>query len=280
MVRQTSLGVALLVLLCGNSPQAVGTVILDQVGPAGGPITTAFAPLAEGLQQEITAGLSGTLQGIELLPAPWTGPSTSCEVFVNVGSPWQTDVCEFAETITLDSADSGDWLFIDPSSAGIALTKGERFVIGVRPTKEYSASWDVSGYSGAQDAYASGQLFSDGLLVAGEADYYDVAFRTYVAVTPDPLPGDTDFDGDVDFGDFNALANHYTGSGGKGMRWVVGDFDGDGDVDFADFNVLANHYTGAKQPPVTPHSPEPSTFVIWSLLAALGMTVGRWRRRK
>jgi hypothetical protein len=26
--------------------------------------------------------------------------------------------------------------------------------------------------------------------------------------------------------------------------------------------------------------PEPSTFIIWSLLGALGITIGWWRRRK
>jgi mannitol-specific phosphotransferase system IIBC component len=26
--------------------------------------------------------------------------------------------------------------------------------------------------------------------------------------------------------------------------------------------------------------PEPSTFIIWSLLGALGITVGWWRRRR
>ena len=61
------------------------------------------------------------------------------------------------------------------------------------------------------------------------------------------LMGDADLDCDVDFADFNYLANNYTGpldpdTGGK--LWEHGDFDGDGDVDFSDFNILANHYTG------------------------------------
>jgi hypothetical protein len=57
-------------------------------------------------------------------------------------------------------------------------------------------------------------------------------------------PGDTDGDRDVDFTDFNNLANGYTGVGGSGKVWTQGDFDADGDVDFADFNKLANNYTG------------------------------------
>ncbi|OHB73970.1 MAG: hypothetical protein A2V70_01700 [Planctomycetes bacterium RBG_13_63_9] len=62
--------------------------------------------------------------------------------------------------------------------------------------------------------------------------------------------GDTDGDRDVDFADFNNLANNYTGANPPppappyDKDWTQGDFDADGDVDFADFNTLANHYTG------------------------------------
>lgn len=47
--------------------------------------------------------------------------------------------------------------------------------------------------------------------------------------------GDTDLDGDVDFTDFNALANHF----GQAGAWREGDFDGDGEITFSDFNLLA-----------------------------------------
>jgi hypothetical protein len=57
--------------------------------------------------------------------------------------------------------------------------------------------------------------------------------------------GDADLDDDVDFVDFNALADNYTGVGGSGMAWCHGDFDFDGDVDFTDFNHIANNYTGS-----------------------------------
>jgi hypothetical protein len=63
-------------------------------------------------------------------------------------------------------------------------------------------------------------------------------------------PGDTDKDFDVDFTDFNSLANNYTGTlppGTGGKDWSQGDFDMDGDVDFSDFGKLANNYTGKGQ---------------------------------
>lgn len=50
--------------------------------------------------------------------------------------------------------------------------------------------------------------------------------------------GDTDLDGDVDFADFNTLANHF----GQAGAWPEGDFDADNKIDFGDFNLLANRF--------------------------------------
>jgi hypothetical protein len=93
------------------------------------------------------------------------------------------------------------------------------------------------------------------------------------------LAGDTDFDCDVDFTDFNNLANNYTGSldpGTGGKLWKEGDFDGDGDVDFVDFNELANHYTGPGDG--CKGLPEPSTLILLAI-AALSITIGWWRQK-
>jgi hypothetical protein len=89
--------------------------------------------------------------------------------------------------------------------------------------------------------------------------------------------GDSDLDGDIDFGDFNSLANNYTGSlapGTGGKVWDQGDFDFDGDVDFADFNDIADNYTG----PVGGGKavPEPSTVVsLWTVAAVLAVCLRR-----
>jgi len=90
--------------------------------------------------------------------------------------------------------------------------------------------------------------------------------------------GDTDYDCDIDFADFNNLANNYTGSldpGMGGKDWRQGDFDGDGDGDFKDFNDLANHYTGPLDGKAVP---EPSTLTLLAI-GTLAITVG-WCRRK
>ena len=53
------------------------------------------------------------------------------------------------------------------------------------------------------------------------------------------LSSDTNGDGDVDFADFNQLANHF---GSTDATKVQGDSDGDGDVDFADVSALSCNF--------------------------------------
>lgn len=63
------------------------------------------------------------------------------------------------------------------------------------------------------------------------------------------LPGDFDFDGNVDYNDLIAFDMCYSGPGipmpwpyyPNGMRsacWILADFDDDGDVDMVDFSVM------------------------------------------
>jgi len=60
------------------------------------------------------------------------------------------------------------------------------------------------------------------------------------------LPGDSDFDGDVDLADLARLAGHYGTT--TDAAWPMGDFDSDFDVDLADLSLLASNYgTGAAQ---------------------------------
>ncbi len=58
-------------------------------------------------QQEVTAGVSGTLVGIEFF-AHTTG---SADFYVNLGAPWQTDADDYAATVT--SGVTSDWVYVD-----------------------------------------------------------------------------------------------------------------------------------------------------------------------
>jgi hypothetical protein len=111
-----------------------------------------------------------------------------------------------------------------------------------------TARWDLSALS-LPIAYYSATLSATGITDAagnpldgnGDGTGGDDYVLNDILVA---RRGDADLDADVDFTDFNELANDYTGPGGTGKDWARGDFDGDGDVDFTDFNYLANNYTG------------------------------------
>ncbi|MEM1446204.1 MAG: PEP-CTERM sorting domain-containing protein [Planctomycetota bacterium] len=93
-------------------------------------------------------------------------------------------------------------------------------------------------------------------------------------------PGDTDLDGDVDFGDAMRLVNNYSGDGvaadtGAAVTpgfdadlwlWTVGDFDQDRDVDFTDALALIANYDGLSgdsvRPPGNPPAGAPATLIV------------------
>jgi hypothetical protein len=89
------------------------------------------------------------------------------------------------------------------------------------------------------------------------------SFRVYV-----PIPGDTNFDGKVDFADLLTLAQNYGTT--AGATWQTGSFYGDGAVNFSDLLVMAQHYgqslLGAADAPAA--VPEPACVAIlllWGL---------------
>jgi hypothetical protein len=85
--------------------------------------------------------------------------------------------------------------------------------------------WKVLGRVGP---HILGSVFE-----AGEAD-------GTVAYLLSPKPGDSNYDGTVNFADLVALAQHYLAPGAH--TFDQGDFTGDGRVDFADLVLLAQNY--------------------------------------
>ncbi len=123
------------------------------------------------------------------------------------------------------------------------------------------------------------QTYREGLLIGnwditctGPGDFdWDNDPGTWLVDTlfPPWLPGDADFDTDVDIDDIGIWQIHYTGPGGTGMQWGDGDWDGDGDVDIDDVSLWQLNYTG-------PHAPEPVTLIV--MAAGLPVLLKRSRR--
>ena len=84
------------------------------------------------------------------------------------------------------------------------------------------------------------------------------------------LAGDTDLDGDVDFGDFLSLSAAFGGAG----DWGNGNFDGNLTVEFADFLQLSGNFGTALKP-----AAETVPEAAWrtSCLLLLGLTLLRFR---
>jgi hypothetical protein len=93
------------------------------------------------------------------------------------------------------------------------------------------------------------------------------------------IPGDTDFDGDVDLSDLGNMATYYGAEGNA--TWPRGDFDDDQDVDLNDLSALAANYGAGQAQAFADFSaltsiPEPATPMLLCI-AALGLFARRAR---
>lgn len=87
----------------------------------------------------------------------------------------------------------------------------------------------------------------------------------YLVENSMPLPGDADFDGEVQFADFLLLSRNF----GEAGDWWQGDFDGSGDVQFEDFLILSQNFGASNL--ATASVPEPTAGVLAFLAASLAM---------
>jgi len=128
------------------------------------------------------------------------------------------------------------------------------------------------------DAWGSFDMFSpDGpeqryLPVSADVDAISVI---HGAADPqgEPIPGDADEDGDVDYRDYLVLKAHL--GGGPGLEWADGDFTRDGCVDRDDFALLRENFGARPGGAGAETAPEPAG----ALLLAIGALFVRKRRR-
>ncbi len=151
-------------------------------------------------QQEIVAGVSGQLVGIDLYPS---GPEEVFILSVNKGTAWQTDENDFSariETTGTNRYNLDSPAYIDLSEANIRLSAGDTFIIGLTGTGEgsnFQYGMNVTHYDLVRPGryaepglYIPGRLFLDAYQFDQPGDYMlqgglDLAFRTYMLV-PEP----------------------------------------------------------------------------------------------
>jgi len=176
MKRQSVLVLATALLVVANVD---ADLRIDQVNPYT--ISSFEAGTNQIWQQEVTVGTEGSLKGIDLYCYLNPGMNNNLlDVFINVGSAWQSDAPDFQSTITFTNGN--DWNFIDVSSAGLYFLPGNQFVIGVQNT------FDNTSLGGSWfDQYPAGRLFLDTQNFS--IGLSDLAFRTHVETPTPPGPG-------------------------------------------------------------------------------------------
>jgi len=151
---------------------AAQAAVLDQNNP---PLNVGLNDSLE-WQQQVTAGLGGTLAGITLYVN--AGSDTDL-VQIGVGPGYFTGTYSFSATVTILASGT----FIDTSAAGIHLNPGDPFVIDV------TGGPGCCNLAGSINAYPGGDLY---LNVGGNVeDYtqlfgYSMAFQTYMNTIPEP----------------------------------------------------------------------------------------------
>jgi len=177
MRRLTCVALALVfVNQCLPGRVEASTIVLDQqnLGFNTPPSDFNGGNAAFEWQQGVTAGLSGLLSQIDI----YAVTAGTTRLFLNQGAPWQADTDDFSTNAVL----AVGWNSFDVSGAGISVVPGFQFVIGI---SGLSVIYDP-GISMNSDGYLGGDLYFQGAPFVTNHPW-DMNFRSYVEVVPEPL---------------------------------------------------------------------------------------------
>lgn len=168
-----------LLALC--SPALAQTGVIDQSSPYGNgpPQQILLDTSTPGIvwQQEVRAGLSGQLEGVQLRLA---GPiGTQVEIRVRMGAGWNTVAPAFSALLTKQSL-SQEQFFVNCSAANILQVPGTLFVIEVVGAGATPGSAVMGTYTAPPGTPLHPRfLFKNGPACFGDCGSH-VAFRTFV----------------------------------------------------------------------------------------------------
>ncbi|MCC6620912.1 MAG: hypothetical protein IT385_06640 [Deltaproteobacteria bacterium] len=164
-----------------------GGVVLDQAQT--GTANAGFSVTMLGLkrQQEIVAGASGSLAGIELYVKTNDQSGQSFMLHLRRGAAWQETASIFSSEVFPPLGGPVGWIYIDMSTAAIELTAGETFVIEIDGT---GAPGDLGLGGDHADPYPAGRLMQKYGALSPSLQPLDLAFRTYLAAPATPPTAD------------------------------------------------------------------------------------------
>jgi hypothetical protein len=152
------------------TPMVSAAPVLDQTSPLAGSSINAETSSIH-WQQEVIAGMDGLLSSV----AVYAGGAGTAGLYINTGAPWQSDASEFSAPLV--APDVG-WVTIDTSAAGIHLSAGDPFVIGIDGAD--GGFWLGGNYVLPGGEYVPGALWMDSGGGPAPVDGLDLAFHTYM----------------------------------------------------------------------------------------------------
>ena len=168
------------------TPAAVAQVgTLDQQSPFGN-ASFNFDAASLTWQQQVRAGIGGTLEGFTLMLTSPAGAPGSVGVAVRLGGGWSASPVLYSGTANTTGLGAYESVYVDCSAAGITLAPNEVFVLEFLP--------NGSGVN-AQGAYVAPPgtpPYAEPLFLNGSSSVYagggwNIGFETYMLTGPPPL---------------------------------------------------------------------------------------------